>query len=186
MDRRINIGIAGQIFILVALQVSLFVGFAHRAWVTIETVRVKGPLYDSIIEGKDLIADVLPPPEYIVESYLLVLQLTQETNPDRIAEFVARGSQLRGEYETTHLRWDRDLPPGPLRSAMVDDSYRAAVAFYEARDSVFMAAVRAFVQALPGVSVIGQAKNGAEALALALGDIDPLATTYQGIAVGRR
>ena len=62
MDRRIKIGIAGQIFILVALQVSLFVGFAYRAWVTIETVRVKSPLYDSIIEGKDLIADVLPPP----------------------------------------------------------------------------------------------------------------------------
>lgn len=142
MDRRIKVGIAGQIFILVALQVGLFVGLAHRAWVTIETVRIKGPLYDSIIEGKDLIADVLPPPEYIIESYLVVLQLTQETNPDRIAELVARGSQLRVEYETTHLRWDRDLPPGPLRTAMVDESYRAAIAFYEARDDAFLAAVR--------------------------------------------
>lgn len=142
MERRIKVGIAGQIFILVTIQVALFVGFAYCAWSTIETVRVKSPLYDSIIEGKDLVADVLPPPEYIIESYLTVLQLTEETSPERVAELIQHGRNLRRDYEAVHVRWDRDLPPGPLRTAMVDDSYRAAIAFYETRDDQFIAAIR--------------------------------------------
>ena len=36
-----------------------------------------------IVQGKDLIADVQPPPEYIIESYLLVLQMVDETDPPR-------------------------------------------------------------------------------------------------------
>ena len=31
-------------------------------------VKVTGPLYTEIILGKDLLADILPPPEYIIES----------------------------------------------------------------------------------------------------------------------
>lgn len=143
MKRRVNVGIAGQILILIGVQVSLFVGFAYSAWTTIETVRVKSPLYDSIVEGKDLIADVLPPPAYVIESYLVVLQLTEESDPERIAELADRGRVLRREYDASHERWERALPTGPLRTAMIDDSYRAALAFYETRDGEFMRAVRA-------------------------------------------
>ena len=32
-------------------------------------VKVGGPLYDKIKLGNDLIADILPPPEYVIESY---------------------------------------------------------------------------------------------------------------------
>ena len=33
-------------------------------------VKVGGPLYDKIKLGNDLVADILPPPEYVIESYL--------------------------------------------------------------------------------------------------------------------
>ena len=33
-------------------------------------VKVGGPLYDKIKLGNDLIADILPPPEYVIESFL--------------------------------------------------------------------------------------------------------------------
>lgn len=33
-----------------------------------ERIKVNGPVYRDIIRGKDLIADILPPPEYIIES----------------------------------------------------------------------------------------------------------------------
>ena len=51
---------------------------------TNKTVEIGGPLYQQVIEGKDVIADVLPPPNYILESYLLVLQMSQERNPARV------------------------------------------------------------------------------------------------------
>ena len=52
---------------MMSLLVFLFVLFAGRAFYTVASVRVGGATYDKIIEGKDLVADVLPPPEYIIE-----------------------------------------------------------------------------------------------------------------------
>ena len=43
--------------------------------VMIHKVRVNGPLYHDIVTDKDLIADILPPPQYIIESYLVALQI---------------------------------------------------------------------------------------------------------------
>jgi hypothetical protein len=49
--------------------------FAAAVYDTVSTVQIHGPLYVGVIQGKDLIADVLPPPLYIVESYLATLEL---------------------------------------------------------------------------------------------------------------
>jgi methyl-accepting chemotaxis protein len=38
--------------------------------VSINTVRVGGGDYDKIVQVKDLVADILPPPLYIIEAYL--------------------------------------------------------------------------------------------------------------------
>lgn len=143
MERRIRFGIAGQIFSMVAALIVLFAIFSWVAFRTIEKVKISGDLYDSIIESKDLIADVLPPPEYIIESYLVVRELVDETDPGRIDELVDRGRRLRREYEERHAVWDEALPPGPLRSAMVDRAYVAAVAFFDLRDEEFIPAIRA-------------------------------------------
>ena len=62
---------------LVLLGVLFLVGFATFAWraqSTVDHVGVGGPVYDSIIRSKDIIADVLPPPAYIIETHLLVHQ----------------------------------------------------------------------------------------------------------------
>ena len=35
-------------------------------------LKVGGPLYNKIKLGNDLVADILPPPEYVIEAYLEV------------------------------------------------------------------------------------------------------------------
>jgi methyl-accepting chemotaxis protein len=54
----------------------------------VQEVQVNGPLYQRIVEGKDIVADILPPPEYIIESYLVVLQMVQEPESDRRNELI--------------------------------------------------------------------------------------------------
>ncbi|GBC89418.1 hypothetical protein HRbin14_00140 [bacterium HR14] len=51
---------------------ALFVVFAMVAWTTLNTVKVNGPLYESITNKEDLIADISPPPAYIVEARMEV------------------------------------------------------------------------------------------------------------------
>ncbi len=35
---------------------------------SVNEVKVRGPLYTDIVMYKDLLADILPPPEYLIES----------------------------------------------------------------------------------------------------------------------
>jgi len=62
-------------------------------------VQVNGPIYKSIIYGKDAVADVLPPPLYIIESYLTACQLSDVDDPARIEELQATMTRLRTEFE---------------------------------------------------------------------------------------
>ncbi len=40
-----------------------------------EDLKVNGPVYQEIVNGKDLITDILPPPLYVVESYMLANEM---------------------------------------------------------------------------------------------------------------
>ncbi len=143
MEKTHRPGIAKMLVGMMSLLVFLFVLFAGRAFYTVASVRVGGATYDKIIEGKDLVADVLPPPEYIIESYLLTLQMSESNDPREIDALVEAGRRLRREYDTRHAHWDAVLPRGPLRSAMVERAHRAAIAFFEVRDRDFIPALRA-------------------------------------------
>ena len=64
----------------------------YGAWSfrTINVVKVNGPLYERIVQSKDLIADILPPPEYIIETYLVSLQLERTKNKAQRDKFIER------------------------------------------------------------------------------------------------
>ncbi len=108
--------------------------FAILGWVgvdTLETTKVNGPWYDRIVQGKDLVADVLPPPEYIIESYLIAHQMVLETDRARVDSLATRISVLRKEYDARAEYWTAHLPDGPARTALLQDSHAPAVTFFD-------------------------------------------------------
>jgi methyl-accepting chemotaxis protein WspA len=135
--------LAGRLTFLVAIFALLFLVFGVTTWRTLEQVRVKGPIYNEIILGKDLIADVLPPPAYIIESYLLVLQAAEETDQARIAQQVERGERLKLDYESRQEFWRRTLVKDELSDYMTVSAARAATEFFRVRDDQFVPALRA-------------------------------------------
>jgi len=60
-------------------------------------LRVGGPLYTQIKLGNDLIADILPPPEYVLEAYLEATLALRE--PETVAARTERLAQLRKDYD---------------------------------------------------------------------------------------
>jgi methyl-accepting chemotaxis protein len=125
---------------------TLVIGFSLFGFATFKamnTVNVNGPIYQRIVQGKDIIADVLPPPEYIIESYLVALQLTQATDPTEINALVARFQILKTEYESRHSYWlDQSLEP-ELHVSLLDHSYRAAQTFYDEANQRFLPSIQA-------------------------------------------
>jgi len=80
------------------------IGFAavvYASHLALTTLKVGGPVYGQISLGKDLIADILPPPEYILESYLeATLALNDRAG---LAQHKARLTQLHNDYDQRRL-----------------------------------------------------------------------------------
>jgi len=112
--------------------------FAFLAWDTIETTKVTGDRYRRIVLDKDLIADILPPPEYLLEAYLLVHQIADETDEAKTADLMKRLQGLRKDFDDRHDYWDKNLAPGPLRDRFLMDAYAPARKFLTLVEDAFL------------------------------------------------
>jgi methyl-accepting chemotaxis protein WspA len=128
---------------MVGLFLLVFAGAAGVAYTVIERVKVNGPVYSRIVQSKDLVADVLPPPAYIIESYLDVLRMVDHADPATLGSMVDRGKQLRTDYDTRIAYWTRVLPQGQLRDTLLGPAREAAERFYRLRDEQLVPLLRA-------------------------------------------
>lgn len=95
-------------------------------------MKIRGPIYNNIVQNKDLVADILPPPEFIIESYLVVLQALNETEAKKINEYKLRFGKLRQEYDERRAFWTKELGNGKMKEMLVSESYRPAKEFFDA------------------------------------------------------
>jgi methyl-accepting chemotaxis protein len=134
MDSFRNMSVRVKLYVLVMVFGLGFLAFGLTAHRTVELLRVNGPYYARIVQGKDLIADVLPPPEYLIESYLLVLQLTSEDDSRVRDRLRARIVKLREEYEQRHSYWVQELTPSDMKDTLVVRSYEPGRRFFDLYD----------------------------------------------------
>ena len=107
-----------------------FSSVTFLAYDTLTTTKINGPHYDQIIQGKDLIADVLPPPAFIIEAYQLVLRMESAADPADLSQLLLRFDQVESEYLERHSFWAATLPQGPLKEMMVVESFAPAQRFF--------------------------------------------------------
>jgi methyl-accepting chemotaxis protein len=132
---------------LILLLLVLIVGysiFGLISFSTLHTLRIHGNLYNQIVMSKDLIADVLPPPGYIIESYLDVLQVVDETDPARMDYFFTELKRLQTDFNERHEFWinEKLLESGSLRDAMLKGAYDPSVQFFDIVFNKFIPALR--------------------------------------------
>lgn len=77
------------------------------SWRQLEELRINGPAYSRIVQGKDLIADILPPPRYIIESYLVVMQAQHSQSLSAVRTYQDRVLELEKEFQARHEYWQR-------------------------------------------------------------------------------
>ena len=93
-------------------------------------LKVGGPLYNQIKLGNDLIADILPPPEYVIEAYLEATLVLHD--PAQLSAHRDRIAQLKKEYDERHEFWVKsDLDP-TLKTKLVEKSHNEVRRFWTA------------------------------------------------------
>lgn len=121
--------LAQRFAIIVILCAGGFLAYGLWSFKTLNELKVNGPLYQRIIQGKDLVADILPPPEYIIESYLVGLQAANASPTDRSA-LMERMKSLKQDYDTRHEYWSRQNLEDDLKAKFLTDAHEPALEFY--------------------------------------------------------
>ncbi len=102
-------------------------------------LKVGGPLYQRIVLGKDLIADVLPPPAYIIESYLEVTLALNE--PTTVEERRLRLAKLRHQYEERKAFWAGQEIDQTIKGQLAGASDAAVSRFWDQAERRFLPAL---------------------------------------------
>jgi methyl-accepting chemotaxis protein len=102
-------------------------------------LKVGGPLYDRIKLGNDLVADILPPPEYVIEAYLEATLALQD--PSTVAARRDRLAQLKKDYDERRDFWTKsDLDPA-IKAKLVQKSHGDVQRFWTLVDQSFLPAL---------------------------------------------
>ncbi len=131
--------ITARFGIILGVLIAGFSLFGAATLTAMNTFNVNGSIYHRIVQEKDFVADILPPPEFIIESYLVVLQLNQTHSANEIGALTNEFQKLKANYQTRHDYWQKNMQVlKPELALLFDKSYQAAMAFYTEAEEQFI------------------------------------------------
>jgi methyl-accepting chemotaxis protein len=119
--------------VLVALTAALAVVGAV-SFTTLSRVAIGSPSYQEIVDGKDLLADVLPPPAYLIEYQLTAYEVATAA-PTEVSALAEKLSSLRESYHTRMKFWEGRVADPVLRAAL-EQADASSEEFFTLADSL--------------------------------------------------
>lgn len=132
-----------KVAVFVAISTLTLVGLAVTSLLTFNTVKVGGDAYNEVLSSEKLIADVLPPPAFIVESYLTVQELAYNTDPNMESVLRWRLADLKAAYDERQQYYVEAVTDPDLTRTLKGDSQDSARQFYQIVDDRFLPAIDA-------------------------------------------
>ena len=112
------------------------------SYVAMEQVRVGGHRFQLIANAKDLTADILPPPLYLVESQLAVQEIVADP-AGALPEDGPKLARLHQDYLARVAFWKDMAPPAKIGEVLFGRSHQAAETFWGLVDNQLIPAARA-------------------------------------------
>ena len=100
--------------------------------VSLNKVRIGGSTYDEIVQVKDLVADILPPPLYIIEAYLEAGLALNHSKP--VPDVKSRIAELRKQYDERREFWQGSNLDGAMKQKLTEKSHTHAARFWSLID----------------------------------------------------
>jgi methyl-accepting chemotaxis protein len=108
----------------------------------LEDTKINGPVYQRITADKDLLADILPPPAYVIESYLVLSRCLLEEKPAEIRKLAERIPALKEDYEKRRAFWSESkMITNAIKAKLTTDSHQHANSFFNIAQTRFLPAI---------------------------------------------
>jgi methyl-accepting chemotaxis protein len=129
MDALHNLKLLHRLMAIIFFVLLGFIAYGYWSFKTLDELKIQGPVYTRIVQGKDLVADILPPPEYVIESYLVAREL-EDSAASQQNELIARLHALKTDYDTRYRYWSEQNLDSVLADAFLNRSHQSAMQFY--------------------------------------------------------
>ncbi len=136
-----NMKLKVQLSLLLSFMVLGFVIAGVLTDSAFNKVLVNGEVYNEVITQKDLTADILPPPAYLLESWQVALEMVAIKNQP-IQPLVDRSAQLSKDFDLRVKHWQATLNTPEIKKVLVEQLIPSGQAFIKVRDSEFIPALR--------------------------------------------
>ena len=123
----INIG--KGIMLFAALTIAGLLAIVGATTTALNQLRIGSDSYRLISDAKDLTADILPPPMYVIEAYLEAKLAAEQ--PSSIAQRRTKLSQLESDFRTRRDVWSKSALPGALRDGLTIRAANYADQFWQ-------------------------------------------------------
>ena len=137
-----NLKISTKLYLLLVCFLAGFTVFGCFAKYTLDTLKVNGPVYNNIASNKDLLADILPPPLYLVESYLVVHEAF-DARPNEVKSFKEQFAKLKKDYYERRDYWQKGLKDDALKELILVKSFQPAEDFINVVEKEYFPALEA-------------------------------------------
>ena len=154
MKMMTSMSLSRKLYLLIGIFAVGLAVFGAISYSTINKVKIHGPHYKGIVINKDLLADVLPPPNYILEIFLTTHLMEEAKTPEELQSLTASYEKLKKEYETRQDFWRDELADGPMKQAINHDTREPAEAFFTIVENELIPAIKADDQAAVSAAAI--------------------------------
>jgi methyl-accepting chemotaxis protein len=107
--------------------------------VSLNKVRIGGSTYDEIVQVKDLVADILPPPLYVIEAYLETGLALNRIKPASTVQ--SRITELRKQYDERREFWQGSSLDEAIKQKLTRTSHAHAARFWKVIDLDLLPAI---------------------------------------------
>jgi methyl-accepting chemotaxis protein WspA len=125
-------GFQGKILGFVSLFVIVLIALQVIMNVAISTVKVDGPLYDTIKQDKELINELAVPVLFVRHQFLLLHKVCVEHEPAKVQSWIDQFRKEEKEYSQKYDYWARVLPDGPAKECLKNEVHAVAIEFFDA------------------------------------------------------
>jgi len=129
-----------KLAILVIACVVGFIPVAALTYNTLEVVMINGPMYQRVVKSHQLLGDVKPPAEFVIQPYLTAYEMANVDNRAQLLTLLDRYRRLADAYRNRSEFWKHELSEGPVKAGLSEAS-RTADVFFEAMEKDFLPAV---------------------------------------------
>ncbi|MDJ0523296.1 MAG: methyl-accepting chemotaxis protein [Planctomycetota bacterium] len=136
-----DLGINRRFLLMGGIVVVGFVALLLIAGGILDHVMINGDLYTEIVQEHDLVADILPPPHYVVDPFLLCHQILATRMTASRNEMIERLDAAAELFEKRRAYWQSVLPDGDLKADMALVA-EPAIEFFRIVKEQFVPAVR--------------------------------------------